>query len=171
MALTRTALTGLVAAVLCVVGSCVIWLSGSRGAAPSAPEPEKAQEPVEVLRAWDGARARAWQTGDVPGLRALYVTGSPVGRRDAAMLQAYVERGLVVEGLTTQLLEVREVHVEPDRLVLDVTDRVHAGTVVGDDVRRVLPRDAPSRRRVTLRRGEGEWRVARVVHRGGRDER
>lgn len=164
MALTRVAAAGFVAAVLCVVGTFVIWLAGERDTAPAAPE-QQPRTPVELLRAWDEARSRAWREGDVAALRSLYVESARVGRTDAAMLRAYVERGLVVEAMTTQLLEVDEVRVEPDRVVLDVTDRLYAGTVVGADVRRALPRDAPSRRRVTLRKSDGVWRVAKVVHR------
>ncbi|GGD31562.1 hypothetical protein GCM10007231_33840 [Nocardioides daphniae] len=158
------------AAVLCVVGTFVIWLAGERDVSPAAPAQQQPRTPVELLHAWDEARSQAWREGDVDALRRLYVDGARVGRTDAAMLRAYVERGLVVEGMTTQLLEVEELRVEADLVVLDVTDRLYAGTVVGPDVRRALPRDAPSRRRVTLRRSDGTWRVAKVVHRTARGE-
>ena len=124
--------------------------------------------PGDVLHAWDERRAAAWADGDVAGLRALYTDGSVAGRRDAAMLRAWSARGLRVDGLRTQLLRV-EVRVgTPGRLVLAVTDRVVggvAGGVAGGGAVPAgvaLPRDAPTRHVVTLRRVAGEWRVSAV---------
>lgn len=162
MLLPRAALVGVALALCCLLVTGVVWWSGEQ-----RPERAAAEDPTptaaDVLRGWDAQRARAWAEGDVEALRALYVPGSGAGRRDVAMLRRYVERRLVVEGLTTQLLAVEEVHADEDTWVLEVTDRVHAGTVVGGGVRRALPRDGADRRRLTLRRDGERWRVAGVV--------
>lgn len=116
--------------------------------------------PADLLHAWDDRRAEAWAAGDVAALRHLYAPGSGAGRADAAMLRTWRARGLRVTGLEMQLLAV-EVRVStPDRLVLDVTDRLAGGVVVPGRV--ALPRDLPSRHVVTMRRIAGEWRVSRV---------
>src|SRR5690606_1653514 len=120
---------------------------------------------VEVLRAWDGRRARAWARGDVAALRSLYTAGSRTGVQDRRMLRRYLDRGLRVEGLRTQLLSVEVATREEARLVLDVVDRVSAAEVVGEGIRRELPADRPSSRRVELRRERGEWRVVEAVAR------
>ncbi|HEU5038212.1 MAG TPA: hypothetical protein VFT70_14480 [Nocardioides sp.] len=116
--------------------------------------------PADVLHAWDEHRAAAWADGDVAALRALYTDGSVAGRRDATMLRAWSTRGLRVDGLRTQLLRVDVRTGTPGRLVLGVTDRVVGGVAV--PARVALPRDAPSRHVVTLRRVAGEWRVSSV---------
>lgn len=162
MLLHRAAVVGVVVALLCLVLTGVVWWQ----AEPEAPAPGEEKSPLtpaQVLREWDTSRSAAWAAGDVEGLRGLYANGSAVGRRDVKMLHSYVARGLVVEGLTTQLLTVEEVDLDDDRWILEVTDRVHSGTVVGEGVRRALPQDRPSRRRLTLVRRGADWRVAQVV--------
>lgn len=169
MLLPRVALAAVVSALCCLLLTLVVWWTGDHGprdvTAPAA-EPTA----VEVVRAWDARRARAWADGDPAALRDLYTVGAAVGRRDVAMLEAYAARGLVVEGLTTQLVAVEEVHVDEDTWVVEVADRVHAGTVVGKGVRRELPRDGVDRRRLTLRRDGETWRVASVVQVAGDGE-
>ena len=118
--------------------------------------------PVEVLRTWDAQRAEAWARGDPGLLAALYTPGSVAGRRDGAMLRAWLARGLVVRGLQTQLLEVREVRRTASIWTLVVTDRLVGGFAVGARARRSLPRDAPTTRTVELRRVSGRWLVSAV---------
>ena len=125
--------------------------------APAAPPP------VEVLRAWDAQRAGAWARGDPSLLAALYTPGSVAGRRDRAMLRAWVSRGLVVRGLRTQLLVVREVRRSRASWTLRVTDRLTGGVAVGPGVRRPLPVDAATTHIVVLHRVGGRWLVASVV--------
>ncbi|NYD42204.1 hypothetical protein [Nocardioides panaciterrulae] len=130
-----------------------------------------------ALHAWDRRRARAWARGDVAGLRALYVAGSRAGAHDAAMLRAWVRRGLRVRGMETQLLRVRVRGHAADRLALMVTDRLTGAVAVGGGrggaspsrggpgpppAPMPLPVDAPSTRRVVLVRQAGAWRVASV---------
>ena len=118
--------------------------------------------PVEVLRAWDAQRADAWARGDMRLLSALYTRDSVAGRRDRAMLRAWLARRLVVRGLQTQLLEVREVRRTASIWRLIVTDRLVGGQAVGAGVRRPLPHDAPTTRTVELRRVSGSWLVSAV---------
>lgn len=113
--------------------------------------------PVEVLDAWDEQRAAAWSAGDVAGLRSLYTPGSAAGRADVTMLRAWQHRGLRVEGLRMQVFAVDVRRRTPERLVLDVTDRLVGGVTLPGRV--ALPVDRPSRHRVVLRRTAGEWRV------------
>lgn len=119
-----------------------------------------AVSPVAVLHGWDEQRADAWATGDAPVLRALYTPGSAAGRRDVAMLRAWTARGLRVDGLRTQLLDVDVRRRTPERLVLDVTDRLTGGTA--EPAGLALPRDRASRHVVTMRVVAGEWRVSAV---------
>jgi hypothetical protein len=135
----------------------------STSATPARPPGAARLRAREVLRRWDARRAEAWATGDVRGLRALYAPGAPVGRVDARMLASYVDRGLTVRGLRTQVLALRVLATAQDRLRLRVTDRVVGGEAV-DGAGRVaaLPVDRASERVVVLRRVAGEWRVARV---------
>jgi hypothetical protein len=115
-----------------------------------------------VLRAWDAQRALAWAHGDVRALTALYTRGSAAGRRDRTMLRAWVARGLVVRGMATQLLAVREVRRTASTWTLRVTDRLVGGDAVGRGARRPLPNDAPTIRTVELRRVGGSWLVSAV---------
>jgi len=135
----------------------------SRPSTPAAADRAEAQA-IELLHDWDARRADAWAAGDVAALRSLYVTGSRSATADVAMLRRYVARGLVVEGLTTQLLSVSLLSdPAPGQVRLEVTDRVSGGSVVTrDGARRQLPVDRASTRVVTLRRVGGDWLVAEV---------
>jgi hypothetical protein len=115
--------------------------------------------PVALLHEWDRRRARAWATGDVDGLSTLYTQRSTAGERDAARLQRWVERGVRVRRLETQVLHAEVVTWQRHGLVLAVTDRIARAVASGGVT---LPNDAPSTWRITLRRVRGEWRVASV---------
>jgi hypothetical protein len=133
-------------------------------AATPAPQPAREADTASVvLGAWDRARARAFADGDVAALRALYVAGSRAGTSDVRLLRDYLRRGLRVEEMRMQLLEVEVLDRGPDRLRVRVTDRLAGAVVAGPGLRRRLPRDRASTRVVELRRGAGErWRVAEV---------
>lgn len=135
--------------------------TGRLGAAPAA-----APDAVVVLRAWDRLRAEAYARGDPDALTALYAPGSRTGARDVAVLEAYAARGLVVRGMRSQLLAVREVARDDRRLVLAVRDRVRGAVAVGRGARVELPVARPQRRTVTLVRRGGEWRVSEAVASG-----
>lgn len=124
---------------------------------------------LRALGAVDQRRSRAWEQGDLVALADVYAAGASAGRRDVAALRAWEERGLRVEGMTTQVLEVRAARADADRVRLDLVDRVvlAGARVVGRAARTgpayALPRDRPTARTVELVRVGGVWRVARVV--------
>lgn len=133
----------------------------STGAAPRAVTPAL-DGPPSVLADWDARRARAWASGDVDGLRDLYVVGSRSGRADARMLASYVARGLTVRGLRTQVLALDVLEASAESVEVRVTDRVSGAEAVDGETVIPLPDDRPSTRRVVLRLVEGEWLVAEV---------
>jgi len=116
--------------------------------------------PVAVLREWDRRRAAAWASGDLAALRSLYVPRSTAGGRDASRLARWLDQRLRVRRLETQVLRARVLEERRDVIVLAVTDRI-ARAVASNG--RWLPEDAPSTWRITMRRLEGEWRVATVT--------
>lgn len=118
-----------------------------------------------MLRGWDLRRARAYARGDATALRRLYVPGSRAGEADVRLLEAYAGRGLVVRGLTMQLLAVRARARCPDSLRLRVTARVsgaRAAPLLRPGPETLLPRDAPSTHVMTLHRRGGRWQVGWV---------
>lgn len=154
----------------CVVATLVVTVArpgepitgalGPAEARPSEPQPSGDGSASEVVTGWDVRRSAAWAAGDVDALAALYAEGSRTGAADVRLLQDYLDRGLTVEGLTTQLLTVAVVQHRPRRLVLDVTDRVVAGSAVGGVRPVALPTDRASTRRVVLVRPGRTWLVA-----------
>lgn len=167
-------------AVLVAVAALVVVTSVGRpdrtpapvaGAAEPAPVPPDvsavdALASLTVLRDWDRARARAWSDGDVRALRRLYVPGSVAGERDVAMLRRWLGRGLRVEGMAMQVLEVRLRSRTDRRFVLVVTDRLADPTAVDRQGRSwALPRDEVSKRRLEFRRTAGRWLLASVTPR------
>ena len=150
-----------------VLTTAVLVLINHRSHSPDEPSsPGRAgasvDAPREVLADWDARRSRAWADGDVTALRDLYVDDSRTGRADARMLAAYVERGLRVEGLTTQVLALEVLDNTGDELTVRVTDRVVGGAVAGDAHASPLPRDRPSTRTLALRRVAGTWLMVAV---------
>jgi hypothetical protein len=119
-------------------------------------------DPLAVLRAWDKRRAKAWAKGDTKALEQLYEAGSQAGERDVLMLSGYVDVGLRVEGMTTQVIESEVVQLSGSRIVLEVTDRIVGGVAVGATGSTTLPRGKPAQRRVTLVRTKGGWVVSAV---------
>jgi hypothetical protein len=141
-------------------------------AAPGRSVPSRSGVPVvdervavAALHAWDERRAAAWAQGDRDALSRLYTRTSTAGRADARLLGLYAVRGLVVRHMRMQVLRLRVLVAQPSRIVLDVTDRL-AGAVavrVDDDrVRRALPADGPTSRRLVLRRDGEQWLMAGV---------
>ena len=127
--------------------------------AATAVSPATADPAVEVLRDWDDRRAAAWAEADPTALAGLYAAGSRTGRRDAALLAAYVDRGVRVDRLETQLLAVRVRVREADRLVLVVTDRLARVALRHGDRALVVPEDRPTTYRVALVRPGDTWVV------------
>lgn len=153
--------------------SRVPGVSGGRatGGAEAA-GPVSADDPVpgpslasDVLRDWDRARAAAYAHGDVAALRRLYLGRSAAGRADARLLRRYLARGLRVEGMRTQLLELCVLDHGPRRLRLRVVERLVGAEAVHrrTGLRQPLPHAAADERVVELRRTpDGAWRVAGV---------
>jgi hypothetical protein len=112
-----------------------------------------------VLHDWDDRRAAAWAADDPGALRALYTGGSPVGRADVALLRRWHERGLRVDGMQLQLLEIEVRRASATHLDLVVTDRLTGAVARRPGVRVPLPADVPSTSRVVLVRDGGTWRV------------
>lgn len=150
-------------AVCAVLATAVLVLAIQR---PSPPPASSTEPPVvgprDVVASWDASRSAAWEQGDVAALRGLYVAGSRTGRADVRMLAAYVDRGLHVEGLTTQVLSLEVLDESAGALSVRVTDRVVGGVVAGEGTRVTLPRDRASTRTLTLRRVDGVWLMATV---------
>jgi len=159
---------------VCAVLSGALWQLGSgptqatSDTVTTPTSPSAATQPADraqqtqaltILRAWDARRAQAWAAGDVAGLRRLYTPGSASGASDCADLKQYVDRGLVVEGMTTQILAASVVSFEPEHVVLDITDRLAASTAVGDGGRFKLPGTQAQELTVELVRQHGVWLV------------
>ena len=160
------------AAVLAVaLAGGIAWVGSEP---PPAAEPPAAVKPAwapvaespasDVLRGWDRRRARAYAKGDLTALRRLYVAGAGAAGQDLRMLRAYTRRGLRVEGMRMQLLEVKVLVERPDRYRLRVTDRLVGALAVAPGTRWRLPRDRASTRVVTLERASADapWLVAAV---------
>ncbi len=148
----------------CLVATWVVALArpGAKGPGEAASRPASASAPgpAGVLADWDRRRAEAWATGDVDGLRSLYVVGSRTGAADARLLRHYRARGLTVAGLATQVLALDVAERSLTRLVLVVTDRVAGGEAVGGASPVPLPADRASTRRIVLVRDGERWLVA-----------
>ncbi|GAB3260796.1 hypothetical protein [Nocardioides dilutus] len=119
-------------------------------------------EAAAVLAAWDADRSAAWAAGDVRRLRSLYTPGSVAGERDIAMLRRWLERGLIVTDLRTQVLALRELRRSSDHWVLEVTDRLVDGLARDGTTTRRLPADSATTRTVALRLVGGRWLVSSV---------
>jgi hypothetical protein len=120
---------------------------------------------VAALHAWDARRAAAWAQGDRDALSRLYTRTSSAGRADARLLDRYAVRGLVVWHMRMQVLRLRVLVAQPSRIVLDVTDRLTGAIAVrvdDDRLRRALPADGPTSRRLVLRRDGDRWLMAGV---------
>jgi hypothetical protein len=119
---------------------------------------------LATLADWDRRRAAAYADADPGALRRLYSAGSGAVRADLSILRGYLDRGLRVEGLRMQVLDLRVLTARPNRMRLAVTDRVARAVAVaaGSGARWPLPRDRATARVLTLVRAGGEWRVLEV---------
>lgn len=157
----------LTACAVLITGGAVAVSRLDQGDAPSEGE---AAAPAQagarqVLADWDERRARAWAEGDPRALTELYVEGSRAGEADVRMLQAYADRGLRVDGLTTQVLALDVLAESATRIRLRVVDRMVGGVAVDVESpsrRSRLPADRPTRRTLTLRRTGEQWQMVSV---------
>jgi hypothetical protein len=119
---------------------------------------------VHEFRRLDALRETAWRAGSPAGLRAVYVQGSGAHRIDEMWLSSYARRGLVVRGISVDLLSLRVVARSAGRVWLEVLDRLGPAVAVdGHGHERALPRDEPTRHRIELRRVDGDWRIAKIT--------
>lgn len=167
-----------VALAFLAVGSAALWQIRALSAGESTGGPAAAGDPpttaseavpapttaAGILREWDRRRAQAYADGDIGALEALYVDGSRSGRQDVRLLDRYLERGLTIQGMTTQVLKLRVLSggTDGDLLVLRVSDRTTSAVATGKDNRVRLPTAAAQVRVLRLARHEGRWLVSSV---------
>ncbi len=134
-------------------------------ASPPRPQPVDRPRPwYAVLADLDSARERAWRRSD-PGLLAdVYVEGSLALRRDRAMLRAYRDRGLSVEGVTVDVHRLGVLRRTDTSVRLRVVDELRQARVTTTDGReRLLPDDRPSTHVIDLVRRGDAWRISRIA--------
>lgn len=113
-----------------------------------------------VLGGLDHARAQAFSTGQVSVLDRVYTRDSAGAKVDAAAIRAYAERGGRIAGAELVLLSCRVEHSSRRLVRLVVVDQLAAARVVwADGSSRALPRDLPTKHRITLVRTSDGWRV------------
>jgi hypothetical protein len=166
--LRRSILLTVFLAGVCAVLTGALWqlrvTAGGQGEDTPDAVPARAEtEALGILRAWDVRRARAWAAGDVRALDRLYTPGSKTGAVDLAMLRSYVRRGLVVEGMDTQVLAADVRVSDAKHLTLVVTDRLATATAVGAGTSQRLPRDRASNHTVELLKTGDAWLVDEVT--------
>jgi hypothetical protein len=132
----------------------------ARPVAHARPTPET--RALTLLRRWDRQRSSAWASGDRRGLARLYVSGSRTGRRDAADLGRWVDRGLRVTGLRQQVVSCQVVRAVPSSVTVEVVDRTVDGVAEGHGRRTAVPTSAWATHRIRLVRARGHrgWQVA-----------
>jgi hypothetical protein len=113
-----------------------------------------------VLGELDHARAVAFAAGDTTLLDRVYVRRSAGAETDAAAIRAYAKRGARVTGADLRLLSCRVESSSKRQATLVVVDQLTTAEVVwADGSSRLLPRDLPTRHRVTLVRTPDGWRI------------
>lgn len=140
---------------------------GGSTAAPAADD--AARSPTErrwlaVLHTIDTRRAEAWRLGDPALLGRVYLAGASELGEDRRMLRGYLRRGLTVKHVEMTFASVTVRASSPEGVSLVVVDRL--GPAVARDAaghRAVLPHDQPTRHAIELRRGDGQWRIARIA--------
>lgn len=120
--------------------------------------------PGDVLGALDTARSVAFEKGRPELLDHVYLPDSALLRDDRALIDSYERRGVDIERMRMRLLDAKVVESGPDRVRLDVTDRLGESRVrLRDGTVRELPRDQPTRRVVELTLTEDGWRISRIT--------
>jgi len=103
-----------------------------------------------VLAGLDEQWSAAFSAGDLARLRAVDAAGSPALRGDSALLQQYLDAGVVLRGLRLERLHVAVAEVTDDRVTLKVVDRIAPYDLV--DTAGGVVRTDPGR-------GETSWHV------------
>ena len=134
----------------------LLWLlAASLGGADHDPE-------CLLLGGLDVVRARAFVEDDASRLRDVYVD-ERAARADVGVLRSYRDRGLRLDGMLMVREACRVFARSPQRLTLEVVDRLGPTAVVSrSGETQALPHDRPTRRTVVLERSVEGWRVASV---------
>lgn len=134
-----------------------VWISLMSTLFGAADDPE-----CYALGGLDVARAEALADGNLTELRAVYAN-SAVAESDVRLLTRYASRGLRIVGAGMVRGECRVVAREPERVELDVADRLAQTWAVGPDGAATrLPSDELSHHHVVLTGGPGRWQIASV---------
>lgn len=136
------------------LAALLTWWSTVLGTGDADPE-------CLVLGRLDAVRALAYLDADPAALTEVYASRR-LRDADAAVLRGWTDRGFRLEGMAQQRSSCRVLDRGPERLTLDVVDRLGRTHAVRDGRRTALPQDRPSRRTVVLTRTPDGWRVARV---------
>jgi hypothetical protein len=120
---------------------------------------------LEVMKTLDQQRASAFSKGDPVGLDSVYVRGSLPWKADTQLLATYRNQHLRIEGLTMEIRSVVIESEETDHAVIQVVDRLAAGTAVDQKGRRTsFPPGKATPRRITLRaKTPGDWRISEIT--------
>lgn len=116
-----------------------------------------------VLGGLDQARAAAFATGDPARLDDAYASAE-VSAQDRDLVLSYRKRGVRLVGAVMHRESCAAVRATADRVELEVVDRLGPAVALGREIR-PLPRDAPSRHRITLVATARGWRIGAVVTR------
>jgi hypothetical protein len=133
--------------------------AGTAVATRLADEPSVARS---VLQRLLRHRAAAYASGDPAALSDVFVRGSPVLRRDQALLRAWSRRSLTVRGAVVLVRSVHVLAARPGRVVVRSVDRLGPVAAAWGNRIVALPRDQPSRHRIVLVRRDEAWRIAAV---------
>lgn len=118
-----------------------------------------------ALAGLDLQRSLAWSSSSIEAVEALYVDPT-AGAADVAALRQWTDRGLVLESAMLVIGSCTAVTESPDRVRLDVVDRLAPTWAVDTfGLATSLPVDTWSGRHVVLQRVDGVWRYAEVSER------
>lgn len=116
-----------------------------------------------VLEGFDAIRSQAFEESRSELLESVYTEDSVLLRRDKALLDSYVQRGVEIDRMRLKLIEARVVTATSRRAVLSVVDQLAEARIrLSDGTVRELPRDQPTRRIIELSLTPQGWRISAV---------
>jgi serine/threonine protein kinase len=143
--------------------------------APSQPTPQPT--PVSTDATWartlqslDAQRAQAFWTLDLETLDKIYVPGSIPWHADRALLSAYRQQQVRVQGLRIKIERTSVTHRTPTTVTLKTTDHLTAGQAVDQTgTTTPFPPGVPTTRLITLtttattRTATPTWRISTIT--------